>query len=244
MQIKKYIPNFLTSINLILGCLSVFASFQPNGIIDASYFILFATIFDFADGFAARKLNAQSAMGKELDSMADLITFGVAPGLILFRLMHPEFLSFYGKDIFETIIKSTPALIPLFSALRLAKFNIDPRQSDSFIGLPTPANAIFICSLPLIQHQNLWGISEIIQSNWFIALICVVNSLLLVVELPLFSLKIKHFAWKGNELRYTFIFISLILIVLFKFMGLAMIILLYILLSIFDRWVLKIQSPS
>lgn len=241
---KNYIPNILTSINLILGCLSIFASFQPDGIIDAAYFILFATIFDFADGFAARKLNAQSAMGKELDSMADLITFGVAPGLILFRLMHPEFLSFYGKDFLETILKSTPALIPLFSALRLAKFNIDPRQSDSFIGLPTPANAIFICSLPLIEYQNLWNFASVIHNTWFLPLVCIVNSILLVIELPLFSLKIKHFGWKGNELRYVFILISFILIFLFQYMGLAMIILVYILLSIFEYWVLKTQTPS
>lgn len=242
MQIKHYIPNILTSINLLLGCLSIFATFQPDGIVDAAYFILFATLFDFADGFAARKLNAQTAIGKELDSMADLITFGVAPGLILFRLMHPEFLSFYGKDFLGTIIKSTPALIPLFSALRLAKFNIDPRQSDHFIGLPTPANAIFICSLPLIEYQNLWNITEVIHSSWFIPVVCIVNSLLLVAELPLFSLKIKHFGWKGNELRYIFIFIALILISLFQFMGLAMIILVYILLSLLERYVLKLHN--
>lgn len=241
---KKYIPNFLTSINLLLGCLSIFASFQPDGIIDAAYFILFATIFDFADGFAARKLNAQSAMGRELDSMADLITFGVAPGLILFRLMHPEFLSFYGKDAFGTIIKSTPALIPLFSALRLAKFNIDPRQSDYFVGLPTPANAIFICSLPLVQYQNLWNFSEVIQSSWFIPLVCAVSSLLLIMELPLFSLKIKNFSWKGNELRYVFLLISLILIVIFRYTGLALVIVVYVLLSILDYFVLKTRGYS
>jgi CDP-diacylglycerol--serine O-phosphatidyltransferase len=158
--------------------------------------------------------------------------------------MHPEFLSFYGKDAFETIIKSTPALVPLFSALRLAKFNIDPRQSDSFIGLPTPANAIFICSLPLIQYQNLWNFSEIIQSGWFIPLVCVINSLLLIVELPLFSLKIKNFSWKGNELRYAFLFISLILIIVFRYMGLALIIIAYILLSILNYFILKIHSTS
>ncbi len=244
MEIKKYIPNLLTSINLILGCLSIFASFQPNGIIDAAYFILFATIFDFADGFAARKLNAQTALGKELDSMADLITFGVAPGLILFRLMHPQFLSFYGNNFFETLLKSTPALIPLFSALRLAKFNIDPRQSDSFIGLPTPANAIFICSLPLIQFQNLWNFATVIQSNWFIPIVCIVNSILLIVELPLFSLKVKHFGWKGNELRFLFILASGILLILFQYMGLAMAILFYILLSILDHWLIKIEQKA
>jgi CDP-diacylglycerol--serine O-phosphatidyltransferase len=232
MSIKKFIPNFLTSINLILGCLSIFASFQPDGIIDAAYFILFATVFDFADGFAARKLDAQSAMGKELDSMADLITFGVAPGLILFRIMHPEFLSFYGNNLWETLLKSTPALVPLFSALRLAKFNIDPRQTDTFIGLPTPANAIFICSLPLIDYQNPWNLSQIIHSEWFIPLVCLVNSLLLVSEIPLFSLKISHFQWKNNEIRYIFLIISAIFVLVFQYLGLALIILLYVLLSV------------
>ena len=235
MQIKNYIPNFLTSINLILGCLSIFASFQPDGVLDAAIFVLFATIFDFADGFAARKLNAQSDMGKELDSMADLITFGVAPGLIVFRLLHPEFLSFYGNTIFETFLKSTPALIPLFSALRLAKFNIDKRQTDNFIGLPTPANAIFISSLPFIEHQNIWNLSELIHTNWFLPLICLINSLLLISEIRLFSLKVKHLGWKGNELRYVFLLVSLILIILFQYLGLAFVIIVYVLLSVLEH---------
>lgn len=238
-SLKNNIPNILTSINLLLGCLSVFASFQPDGIIDAAYFILFATIFDYADGFAARKLNAQSAIGKELDSMADLITFGVAPALILFRLMHPQFLSFYGTTDLETFLKSTPAFIPLFSAIRLAKFNLDPRQTDNFIGLPTPANAIFICSLPLIDQQNLWNSSQIIHSAWFIPLICILNSFLLVAELPLFSLKIKKLTWKDNEIRFIFIIVAISLLVLFRSMGIALSIIAYILISIIYNTVQK-----
>ena len=194
----------------------------------AVYFIVAAAVFDFLDGFAARWLKAYSPMGKELDSLADMVSFGVAPASIMYILM------FHTADLYTfTYIVASPAyLIAVFSALRLAKFNIDTRQTDSFIGLPTPANALFICSLVFAGSDYQFPMLD----NLFVLLaITVVFSYLLVAELPLFSLKFKSFDWKSNKIRYIFVIISAIILLILQWSGLSLVILLYILLSVISN---------
>lgn len=216
-MIKKHIPNFITSLNLFAGCMAIYYGFRGNYEL-VLLFVLVAAIFDFADGLAARLLHAYSPMGKELDSLADVVSFGVAPGvLVLSMLMQsglPQWMAFAGF------------IIPVFSALRLAKFNIDDRQASSFIGLPTPANALFWVGLG-------YSYSEILIANsWYILAFTVIFSGLLVSELPMFSLKFKNLKWKDNQVQYFFLIISIVLIAVFGTKALALIIAWYIVFSI------------
>lgn len=216
-MIKKHIPNFITCLNLFSGCLAIYYGFQANYDLVA-LFVLLAAVFDFADGLAARLLHAYSPMGKELDSLADVVSFGVAPGVLVLSMLTrselPEWLAFAGF------------IIPVFSALRLAKFNIDDRQTSSFIGLPTPANALFWVGLGYSYSEIL------ITNNWFILVFTVVFSGLLVSELPMFSLKFKNLKWKDNQVQYIFLIVSTLLIIIFQTKALALIIGWYILFSI------------
>jgi CDP-diacylglycerol--serine O-phosphatidyltransferase len=188
----------------------------------AFLFIVLAAIFDFFDGFAARLLKAYSPIGAELDSLADLVSFGVAPGFIVF-----SFLSAFPS---VGVVEYSAFLIPIFSALRLAKFNIDTRQTSSFLGLPVPANALFWSSLILALSPYTEG-KELFFSGMIVALIFVF-CLLMVSELPMFSLKFKHYRWKGNEFPYILILSAIVFIILFRLFGVCLTILLYILLSI------------
>ncbi len=216
-MIKKHIPNFITSLNLFAGCMAIYYGFRGNYEL-VLLFVLVAAVFDFADGLAARLLHAYSPMGKELDSLADVVSFGVAPGvLVLSMLMQsglPQWMAFAGF------------IIPVFSALRLAKFNIDDRQASSFIGLPTPANALFWVGLGYSYSEIL------IANNWFILAFTVIFSGLLVSELPMFSLKFKNLKWKDNQVQYFFLIISIVLIAVFGTKALALIIAWYIVFSI------------
>ncbi len=215
-MIKKHIPNFITCLNLFSGCLAIYYGFQANYDLVA-LFVLLAAVFDFADGLAARLLHAYSPMGKELDSLADVVSFGVAPGVLVLSMLTrselPQWLVFAGF------------IIPVFSALRLAKFNIDDRQTSSFIGLPTPANALFWVGLGYSYSEIL------ITNNWFILVFTVVFSGLLVSELPMFSLKFKNLKWKDNQVQYIFLIVSILLIIIFQTKALALIIGWYIVLS-------------
>ena len=233
---KKHIPNIITCLNLFCGCMSIVSTF--NGMLSAAaYFILLAAVFDFFDGFAARWLKVSSEIGKQLDSLADMVSFGVAPASIMYWLLwnagnkynvqlpvEVEQFNYYGD-----LIAPAAFLIAVFSALRLAKFNIDSRQSDSFIGLPTPANAIFICSLAFISLDYAL---PFIDNIFFLLSVTVVFSFLLVANLPLFSLKFKSFGWKGNKIRYIFVVISVLILLILHFAGLAVVILVYIILSV------------
>lgn len=216
----KHIPNAITLLNLLAGCFATlsafFAEFQM-----ALIFILTASVFDFLDGLAARLLNAYSPMGKELDSLSDLVSFGVAPGFIVF--------SFLLQNNAPLYLLPTAFFIPLFSALRLAKFNIDTRQTDNFLGLATPANAIFWASFATLPLFLFFNQSQTVTLT--ISLL-VLFCLLMISELPMFSLKFTNLHWKENTIRYIFIILSLTLLVIFKTNGLAGIILLYILLSL------------
>lgn len=217
MNIRKHIPNFITSLNLFAGSLAVFFAFQ--GKYDLTLWaILIAGLFDFMDGFAARLLNAYSPMGKELDSLADVISFGLAPGALAYSMLEasqwPYWVSFAGF------------IIPVFSALRLAKFNIDESQSSSFRGLPTPSNAIFWAGLS-------YSFSGFMIQNPTITLLSIfVLSYLLVSQIPMFALKFSSAGWVNNKMQYLFLTGSIALLILLGWGAFAPIIAWYILGSI------------
>lgn len=220
------IPNIITCLNVVCGSLAIVFAFQGELHI-AAYFIFGGAFFDFFDGFFARLLKSYSLIGKELDSLADVITFGVAPSAIVYMIL---------KDLSECPclnIGYFAFIITVFSALRLAKFNIDTRQSDSFIGLPTPANAIFFASIALlIKYFPENNIVLFIQNAYVILALVVVFSFLLISEVPIFSLKFKSFSFAKNKIRYIFIAISVILLIILQLIAIPLIILIYILMSV------------
>lgn len=195
MSIRKHIPNAITSMNLLSGCFATI--FAINGNYQAAFlFILAAGIFDFCDGFAARLLKAYSPLGKELDSLADIVSFGVAPAMLLFSFM---------QSISSGIIVFIPLLIAVFSGLRLAKFNIDTRQSENFIGMSTPPCA-FLCGSLLYVLSIYSHIAEFFADQiYIIPVLSVILSLLLVSEIPMFSFKFKNLTWKDNAPRFIFL---------------------------------------
>lgn len=260
------------------GCLAIVKVNEGN-LTWACYLVGIALVLDFFDGFVARLLKVSSPIGKDLDSLADMITFGVVPAMIMFKLIDFSYTlslqkSLNNREAFtlagvvidfrnDNFIKYFAFIIAVFSAIRLAKFNNDTRQTDSFIGLATPANSMIVCGFCLVLKQldlNLFDIESVIENEQLFAdngnitgmvvmyllnspiALCLISiglSLLLVVELPLFALKFKNFRWTDNKLRYIFLGICLILMVSFKFVGIPLIIFLYILLSIVDNIFLK-----
>ncbi|MFH0867415.1 MAG: CDP-diacylglycerol--serine O-phosphatidyltransferase [Bacteroidota bacterium] len=231
---KKHLANFITSLNLLCGCIGIGLLFNSD-IISAAYFIFIAAIFDFLDGFIAKQLHAQSAFGKELDSLADVVSFGVLPGLIMFVLLN---LCYEDEEGWQQYLPYTSFLIPVFSALRLAKFNTDDRQAENFIGLPTPANAIFIASIPfIILNGNEYHsfISGLFGNPGFLLILILILSFLLVSPLTLFSLKFKSFIWKENNFRIIFLIVSVILLLIFQFLAIPLIIAIYIFLSLIQN---------
>lgn len=234
-SITRYIPNTITSLNILSGCISIVLAFEGY-LIYAAYLIGVAAIFDFLDGMTARLFNAYSEIGKQLDSLADLISFGLAPSVIMFQLISSTlmkktlFLNFMDLSIGENLVLFSAFIIAVSSAFRLAKFNIDTRQTDSFIGLPTPANAILIASLPLIIAYNIWA-TDIILNIYFLVTLTFFQSYMLVAEFPMFSLKFKSLKFQENKMRYVFLGISVVLIAILHFIAIPVIILIYILLS-------------
>ena len=230
----KHVPNILTSINLVCGFLAIILSFQSSTLIYAPYLIFAATIIDFLDGFAARLLDAHSAVGKQLDSLADMVSFGIAPGILAFQLVNlsinAEF--FEHKYLFYSFLV-LPALIPLFSALRLAKFNIDERQTHSFIGLATPSSAILIASTLLVYltTRNIELRSFILNKITIIALI-IVDSYLMVANIPMFSMKFKSASFKANKTQYIFIGFAVVMFCVLQLYAIPIIICSYILASL------------
>lgn len=228
MNIKKHIPNTITCCNLLCGCLAIVQIFEGNLVL-AAYLVGLAAIFDFFDGFFARLLNVSSSIGKDLDSLADMVTFGVVPGFLIFQLLRTS-IEIYNQnnDPISSNIAIIAFIIPILSAIRLAIFNNDTRQSESFIGLPTPANAILISAIPLIlEHNNF----EFILNPLFLVLLSIVLSILLIAEIPLFALKFKHFGWKDNEIRFVFLGLSFLLLLTLQFVGIPLIIILYLVMS-------------
>ena len=224
---KKHLPNFITCLNLFSGCIGIVYAFKGELII-AGYAILLSAIFDFFDGMIARLLAAYSDIGKELDSLADVVSFGVLPSVIIYQL----FLQSPQIDNVSPILNMSAFLIAIFSALRLAKFNVDLRQSENFIGLPTPANALLIASLPMILAQNNWFFTAYILNPFFLFIFSLGMSILLVTEIPLISLKFKSLKLNDNLFRYILVFSSLVLVLIFKFAAVPIIIFIYILLSL------------
>ena len=225
--ITRHIPNALTCMNLFSGCIACVMAFHANFEM-AMLFIVIGAVFDFFDGLAARLLHAYSNIGKDLDSLADDVSFGVAPALIVFSLFkeidYPEYLSSLANWL-----PYCAFLIAIFSALRLAKFNNDTRQTTSFIGLPVPANALFWASLvagcyPIASYHPLLTLALVCLFSW-----------LLVSEIPMFSLKFKNLSWKDNKIAFIFVIISAILLITLKIAGFAAVIVWYILLSILTQ---------
>ncbi|MBQ9652265.1 MAG: CDP-diacylglycerol--serine O-phosphatidyltransferase [Prevotella sp.] len=223
---KKHIPNTITCCNLISGCIAIVHAITGNPAM-ALMWIIIGAVFDFFDGMSARLLGVSSPIGKELDSLADVVTFGVAPStIIFFELLVMEYPAFLEPA--RDIVPFAAFIMAAFSALRLAKFNLDERQATSFIGLPTPANALFWGSL-------IVGAKEIVEcSPWMVLVVLamvLLSSWLLVAELPLFALKFKHWGWKGNEVKYIFVLTSALLLAIFRISGFAIIIAWYVILS-------------
>lgn len=231
MKITRYIPNTLTCFNLVSGCIASVAALQGE-LSHALWWIIVAALFDFFDGFAARLLKAYSPIGKELDSLADMVSFGVAPGLMLFRLLN-EASAVLPFGSWNDYIPYLAFVIPAFSGLRLAKFNVDSRQTTSFIGLPVPAHTLFWASAVYwLQPFALLHARILIPLALLFAL---GTSLLMVSEIPMFSLKIKSLSWKGNELRYILAGCTVLFVTIWGFLGISGAILLYVVLSIFNK---------
>ncbi len=226
---KSIIPNTLTLSNLACGLLAIHSIFT-NDYIMAAWLIAFAQVFDFLDGFAARVLKVHSEMGKQLDSLADMVSFGVVPGFMVFKLFK---LSMQGGEPVPDFLPYLAFLIPLFSALRLAKFNIDSRQTDYFIGLPTPANTILIMSIAL---YGIYGegenVSQLIFHPFFLVGLTLITSFLLVAEIPLLSLKFKSLNFKENQSRFILLLMIIVLFLIFRIRALVFIIPLYLILSL------------
>lgn len=226
----RNIPNTLTCCNLFSGCIASCMAFQGN-YVWAFVFIIIGAAFDFFDGMVARLLHVSSPIGKELDSLADDITFGLAPAAIAFALFqevhYPDFI-----QSLRPVLPYTAFLVAVFSGLRLAKFNIDTRQASSFIGMPTPANALFWGSLVTGEHAFLT--SPLFNAVYLFVLV-VVMSLLLVAELPMFSLKFKDLSWQHNKVSYIFLIGCIPLFLIFQWSGFAAVIIWYVILSLLFR---------
>lgn len=230
MKLKQHIPNAITCCNLFCGCLAILFAFE-NNLILSGYLVGLAAIFDFFDGFAARLLRVTSAIGKDLDSLADMVTFGLLPGVVMYKLLSNSITNYnlVHESLIPIELGVSAFIITIFSAIRLAKFNNDTRQTSSFIGVPTPAVAMFICSLPLITNQAI--ITQLLNP-FFLLGISILFSFLLISELPLFALKFKTFGWKGNRVKYIFLVLSALLIMTINYAGIAAIIILYIITSV------------
>ena len=292
MNIKKHIPNVLTLANLFCGILAIKVGFSEHYYL-AGFFVVFGAIFDFFDGFAARLLKVQNEIGKQLDSLADMVTFGVAPGVVMYSFLKFNFITptvlsdpwipdYLSPRDYEAFLPFIAFLIPILSAVRLAKFNIDVKQSDKFIGFPTPANALFFVFIPVIYcdlfYSKTYSITDIINSGFsgqtliitdlpdlpkikiifsrmmyfnFVKytslLLVVLLSYLLVSPIEMIALKFKTFGWKGNEIRYIFLSLCLVVILLSLlissvFVSVPIIILLYIVLSVINNFFKKKEN--
>ncbi len=258
--IKKHIPNIITLLNLLAGVIAVMLAVSDR-LIEAALFVLIGIFFDFFDGLAARLLNVSSELGKQLDSLADMVTSGVVPGMVMYQLfrrsLHKEWMDGLSCEIGNWIVFEETAtttlggtkihllpfvglLLTLAAAYRLANFNIDERQTTSFIGLPTPAMTLFVVSLPLVlAYSDTIFIKDLLLNNYFLIIITIIFSVLMNAEIPLFSLKFKNFSFKNNAIEIFFILMTIILIILLKITAIPIVILLYVFLSILKNSTFK-----
>ena len=234
---RKHIPNFITLINLFCGCAALLSVFSGQ-FVAAFWFLFTAGLADYLDGMVARLLKVKSPLGKELDSMADMVSFGVVPGAIVYTLLSigmneshfmiwPTAINLYALPAF---------LISVFAGLRLARFNIDTRQTENFIGLSTPPMTMFITGLMLIYHFDSFGMGRWVTNPYFLYGVIIVMSYLLVAEIPMFSFKIKGFHWAGNEIRFSFAIISILMMILLKEASFSFIIVFYIFAALMDNF--------
>ncbi len=238
MSIKKQIPNIITLLNLFSGCIAVYFA-CVNQLALAALFTALGIFFDFFDGFFARLFNANSELGLQLDSLADMVTSGVVPGVFMFQMLLQSKaindampIEVVGWDVIEWV-PFLGFLVTLASCYRLANFNIDTRQTSSFIGLPTPANTLLIISIGLVSVNQSSGIVEVLLNNvWVLLIITILSCYLLNAEIRLFALKFKNWSLKDNWVRYLLIVSSIAAILLFNYMGVILSIFLYILLSL------------
>lgn len=248
-MIRKAIPSFITSLGLLAGCISIVYSATGHLHI-AGIMILVAALCDFLDGFSARIGNSISAFGIQLDSLADMVSFGVAPAMIVKQLMQfslvasaPEAsFDIQSPEFIEMVMMYASFLIAVFSALRLAKFNIDKEQVDNFRGLPTPANALLITGMGFASERTqVLILDRLIFNQWFLLLFILLSCWLLVSPVKMFSLKFKTYGFKGNSIRYIFLAASVVLLLFFGLPALALVIVLYILCSLLNNWIFKIS---
>jgi CDP-diacylglycerol--serine O-phosphatidyltransferase len=237
MEIKKHLPNLITLLNLSAGLLAVIAIFK--GYYDEAFiFVCLGIFFDFWDGFLARKLHVSGELGLQLDSLADMVTSGVVPGLMMFRLIEtiqntqPQY-NVTEETFYMGVVPYFGFLITIASAYRLANFNIDKRQIDSFIGLPTPANALFIMSIPMIQYFDAYTwVTNLLNNPFVLMFITFISAYFLNANIPLFSLKLKSFGWAAAKLQYLFMGFAILLFLLLDFIAIPIIVLSYVLLSV------------
>lgn len=228
---KKHIPNSITLLNLIAGCIAIIMVFSGNAWL-AGWLIILAAVLDFIDGFLARMLNAKSELGNMLDSLADVVSFGVAPGLISYRMI------LYSEQIYSgnypEFIAYVALIMPAAAALRLAKFSIDDTQKESFRGLPSPANGLFIATLPILlrNHFDIQFISLLLSNTVPLVIIVIIFSLLMVAPFRMLSLKFKNYSLKDNFNRYLILLISLLLLVIASASAIPIIIIIYIIISL------------
>lgn len=240
MSIKKHIPNAITLLNLLAGLLALIHAFNGN-YNEAFSLVCLGIFFDFWDGFFARIWKVQSPIGLQLDSLADMVTSGVVPGLVMYKMLGDiqENQSQYNlteDTYYMGVVPYLGFLITIASCYRLAKFNVDTRQTDSFIGLPTPANALLIMSIPMIQfHSEFEWLVDFLSNPYVLVGITVLSSYLLNAEIPLFSLKVKSFSWEKYKMQLVFLILSVILIALLEFIAIPIIILLYVILSVVNN---------
>ncbi len=248
----KNIPNYFTLLNLVFGCIAIILILQPvnsilllqsgeliiqspERLILASFFIFAAGVVDFFDGFVARLMKVSSEMGKQLDSLSDVVTFGVAPSLIMYQLLRMSFLK--SESALDTsVIYLLPALlIACCAAWRLAKFNIDVRQATTFFGVPTPITAMVVAALPFVIWYNQWNLSELLLNSWVLYAITIVLSVMMVVDVPIMSLKFKDYSFKNNQPKFILVGLAILFLIVFKWAAIPLIYVCYVALSLLLR---------
>lgn len=243
---KSHIPNTLTLLNLFCGCCTIISVLNGQ-YTEGAIFTVISLIADFLDGFVARQLGVSSPLGVQLDSLADMVSFGVVPGVIIFELL--QWHNSASFNILHIANSTSPHqlslntlvafIITLFSCLRLAKFNIDTRQSKSFIGLNTPSNTVFFVGLMLIAEQNSFGLAHFISNPIFLYCLIPISSYLLVSEIPMFSMK-----GGLDKMKITYLVVSLLLLIVFRELGLSLCMILYVIVNIFNNFFQKKMTPS
>ncbi len=250
LAMRKHIPNFLTCLNLLCGCLAI-AKISNHEFDIAAKLVIAAAVIDFLDGFVAKLLNAKSEIGKQLDSLADAVTFGVVPGYFLFVTLESLFKgmhlittdSIFGVPLYF-LFSSVAFVFTIAAALRLAKFNLDVRQHENFIGLPVPAAALFIMPLAFSLWDNILDLESYLISIPIILLIIFFLSLMMHAPLTMFGMKVKSLAWRGNEFRYIFAALAILSVVLLGYTGIPVAIILYILISVIQNLMKKNEIHS